>query len=99
MPTKEQKERQEETLEGLTDSPSPAEASAGELEQPAPTGVEAATTRPPLTEEEARAAVADASEPMHIVSALDRSLIITQSPPLSREQLNNLRDKLKAKFH
>jgi hypothetical protein len=71
------------------------EAQARAATAPAPAATRAATTRAAR----ARAAGAPAPQPASVISEVDRSLIASQGPLLSREQLKNLRNRLKAKFH
>lgn len=63
----------------------------------------AAGTEQPAIQPTRQAGPSDAGAgvrlPAAVISEVDRSLISTQSPSLSRQQLKDLRSKLKAKFH
>jgi hypothetical protein len=64
-----------------------------------PLAEEAQPTPVVVTEEESRAEAPSSTEPALVISSIDRSVVNTEGPLLTRDQVNNLRRKLKAKFH
>jgi hypothetical protein len=83
----------------LSEMPEGEMEEAGQEQPAVPTAPIPMEPIPMVRQEELGTAGPGVGQPAMVVSEVDRSLLSSQSPLLSRQQLKDLRGKLKTKFH